>query len=172
MFALCLDGLNTTETYFYKYSVPEVFGDIRQEEIQKYGAVIEKYYQFYDQIIGKYLASLKEDEMLVVYSAHGIEPLPFWKRLVEWILGNAAVTSYHEQAPDGAIFIYGKDIARGKNIEGMKLVDIVPSLLYDLGLPVGKDMDGIVRSSLFLREFTEENPIFYISSYEDVTIKK
>jgi hypothetical protein len=172
LFALCLDGLNTTETYFYKYSVPEVFGDIRQEEIQKYGAVIEKYYQFYDQIIGKYLASLKEDEMLVVYSAHGIEPLPFWKRLVEWILGNAAVTSYHEQAPDGAIFIYGKDIARGKNIEGMKLVDVMPSLLYDLGLPVGKDMDGIVRSSLFLREFTEENPIFYISSYEDVNIKK
>jgi len=172
LFALCLDGLSTTETYFYKYSVPEVFGDIRQEEIQKYGAVIEKYYQFYDQIIGKYLASLKEDEMLIVYSAHGIEPLPFWKRLVEWILGNAAVTSYHEQAPDGAIFIYGKDIARGKNIEGMKLVDVVPSLLYDLGLPVGKDMDGIVRSSLFLREFTEENPIFYISSYEDVNIKK
>jgi len=171
LFALSLDGLNTAETYFYKYSFPEAFGDIRQEEIQKYGTVIEKYYQFYDQIIGKALAALKEDELLVVYSAHGIEPLPFWKRLVEWILGNAAITSYHEQAPDGAIFFYGRDINRGKNIEGFRLVDIVPCLLYNLGLPVGKDMDGIVRSSLFRLEFTEENPIFYISSYEDVSIK-
>lgn len=83
LFALGLDGLNTAETYFYKYSFPDAFGDIRQEEIQKYGTVIEKYCQFYDQIIGKVLATLKEDELLVVYSAHGIEPLPFWKRLVE-----------------------------------------------------------------------------------------
>ena len=172
LFSLFLDGLNTAETYFYKYSFPDAFGEIRQEEIQKYGPVIEKYYEFYDQIIGKYLAALKEDELLVVYSPHGIEPLPFWKRLVEWILGNAAVSSYHEQAPDGAIFFYGKDIVRGKNIEGMKLVDIVPSLLYDLGLPVGKDMDGIVHGSLFLPAFTEENPIFYITSYEDVNIRK
>lgn len=86
-------------------------------------------------------------------------------------LGNAFVTSYHEQAPDGAIFFYGKDINRGKNIEGLKLVDVVPCLLYDLGLPVAKDMDGIVRSSLFRREFTEENPILYISSYEEVSIR-
>ncbi len=172
LFSLFLDGLNTTETYFYKYSFPESFGEIRQEEIQKYGPVIEKYCQFYDQIVGKHLAALKEDEILVVFSPHGIEPLPFWKRLVEWILGNASVSSYHEQAPDGAVFFYGKDIARGKNIEGMKLVDIVPSLLYSLGLPVGKDMDGIVRSSLFLPAFTEENPIFYISSYEDVNITR
>jgi len=171
LFSMFLDGLNTAETYFYKYSFPEAFGEIRQEEIQKYGPVIEKYYEFYDQIIGKYLAALKEDELLVVYSPHGIEPLPFGKRLLEWILGNAAVSSYHEQAPDGAIFFYGKDIVRGKNIEGMKLVDVVPSLLYDLGLPVGKDMDGIVHGSIFLPAFTEENPILYITSYEDVNIK-
>jgi predicted AlkP superfamily pyrophosphatase or phosphodiesterase len=171
LFSLFLDGLNTAETYFYKYSFPDSFGEIRQEEIQKYGPVIEKYYQFYDQIIGKHLAALKEDELLVVYSPHGIEPLPFWKRLVEWILGNASVSSYHEEAPDGAIFFYGKDIARGKNIEGLKLVDVLPSLLYSLGLPVGKDMDGIVRGSLFLPVFTEENPIFYITSYEDVNIR-
>jgi predicted AlkP superfamily pyrophosphatase or phosphodiesterase len=171
LFSLFLDGLNTAETYFYKYSFPDSFGEIRQEEIQKYGPVIEKYYQFYDQIIGKHLAALKEDELLVVYSPHGIEPLPFWKRLVEWILGNASVSSYHEEAPDGVIFFYGKDIARGKNIEGLKLVDVLPSLLYSLGLPVGKDMDGIVRGSLFLPVFTEENPIFYITSYEDVNIR-
>jgi len=36
---------------------------------------------------------------------------------------------------------------------------------------VGKDMDGIVRGSLFLPAFTEENPIFYITSYEDVNIR-
>jgi len=170
-FYLLLNGLNIVETYFYKFSFPDSIDNIEQEDINKFRFVIEKYYQFYDQIIGKYLASLKEDELLIVYSPHGIEPLPLWKRFVEWILGNGDVSAYHEMAPEGVIFFYGKGIAKGKNIEQMKIIDIAPTLLYYLGLPVGKDMDGIVISPIFEEEFTSENPIFYISSYEEIFIK-
>jgi hypothetical protein len=172
LYSLLLNGLDTVEVYFYKYSFPELFGNIDQEEITKYGAVIEKYYQFYDQIIGKYLASLKEEELLVVYSPHGNEPLPLWKRFVEWLLGNPQVSAYHENAPDGAIFLYGRGVIKERHVEGMKLVDIGPTLLYYLDLPIGKDMDGIVRSAIFTNEFTEENPILYISSYEDYDFKR
>jgi hypothetical protein len=170
-FYFLLNGLNIVETYFYKYSFPELIGNLEQEEINKFGFVIEKYYRFYDQILGKLLASMKEDELLIVYSSHGIEPLPLWKRFVEWILGNEDVSAYHENAPDGVILFYGKGIARGKNIEGMRIIDIAPTLLYYLGLPVGRDMDGIVKSSVFQEDFTTENPIFYISSYEEISIK-
>ena len=166
-----LNGLNNVEAFFYKYSFPDLFGNIDQEEINKYGTVIERYYQFYDDIIGRYLASLKEDELLVVYSSHGIEPLPLWKRIVEWILGNADISAYHENAPEGVVFFYGKDIVRGKNIEGMRLIDITPTILNYLGLPVGKDMDGIVNSSFFVESFKTENPVLYISSYEEIDIR-
>jgi len=44
-------------------------------------------------------------------------------------------------------------------------------LLYFLGLPVGRDMDGIVRSLVFNDDFIAENPIIYISSYEEFLIK-
>jgi len=167
-----LSGLNTVETYFYKYSFPSLFGDLDQEEINKYSTLIEKYYKFYDQIIGKYLASKKDDELLIVYSSHGIEPLPFWKRIIEWILGNADMSAYHDSAPAGVFFFLGKDIVRGNNIEGMKLIDIAPTILNYLGLPVGKDMDGIVCSSVFVKNFKIENPVLYISSYEEIDIKK
>lgn len=171
LFYLFLDGLNTVEIFFYKYSFPALFGNILQENLIIYGTVIEKYYQFYDQIIGKYLTSLKEDELLIVYSPHGTEPLPLWKRFVEWMLGNPQVSAYHEFAPAGVIFFYGKGIARGNNVEGVEIVDVAPTLLYYLGLPVGKDMDGIVKSPLFMRDFIAENPIFYISSYEEIEVK-
>jgi len=172
VFSLVLNGLNAVESVFYRYSIPEAFGDIKQEEILRYGPVIGKYYQYYDQIIGKTMAALKDDELLVVYSPHGIEPLPFWKRMVEWILGNSDVSAYHEQAPDGAVFFFGRGVDRGKNAEAVKIVDILPTLLYFLRLPVGKDMDGVVRGTLFTREFTQENPVFTITSYEDVEIRK
>lgn len=171
LFYFLLNGLNIVETYFYKYSFPDLFGNIDQEEINKFGLVIEKYYQYYDQILGKYLASLKEDELLIVYSPHGIEPLPLWKRFIEWILGNRDVSAYHEHAPEGAILFYGKGIAKGKNVEGMKIIDVAPTILYYLGFSVGRDMDGIVRSSIFKKEFTAENPISYISSYEEIPLR-
>jgi len=172
LFSLSLDGAGIAEMYFYKYSFPDSFGDIRQEEIQKNGTVIEKYYQFYDQIIGKYLASLKEDELLIVFSPFGTEPLPFWKRILEWMLGNTDVSSYHEQAPDGVVFVQGRGIVRGKAIDAIRLVDLAPTILYFVGLPVGKDMDGLVRGIFFEREFADENPVLTISSYEDVAIKR
>jgi hypothetical protein len=170
-FHLLLDGLNTVEAYFFKFSNPEQFGSISQEEISWYGPVISRYYEYYDQIIGKYLASLKDNELLVVYSSFGVEPLPLWKRFVEWILGNPDVSAYHEDTPAGVIFFYGKGIEKRNTAEGMKIVDIAPTILYFLGLPVAKDMDGIVQSPVFDREFTAENPIFYIGSYEETEIE-
>jgi hypothetical protein len=172
LFILSLDGIATVQTFFTKYSEPGAFGNLSQDDIQRYGTVIEKYYEFYDGIISAYLASLKEDELFIVYSSFGLEPLPFWKRVVEWILGNADVSAYHEQAPDGVIFFYGKNVQRGKNVGVLRLIDLAPTILYDVGLPVGKDMDGVVRGSLFDPEFTSENPLLTISSYEDVAIKK
>lgn len=167
-----LDGLNTVEKYFYKYTFPDLFGNIDQDAINRYSSVIEKYYQFYDGIIGKYLASRKEDELLIVYSPHGIEPLPLWKRVVEWMVGNAEISAYHELAPEGVVFFHGKEILKGNPIQEMRLIDIAPTLLHCLGLPVGKDMDGIVVSSIFKEEFKLENPVLYISSYEEHSIKQ
>lgn len=171
VFHLLLDGLNSVEAYFYKYSFPESYGSIDQEDINRYGSVIEKYLAFYDQMVGKYLASRGEDELLVVYSAFGVEPLPVWKRFVDWILGNPGFSGHHEGAPDGLIFFKGAGVRNGSMINGIKLVDIAPTLLYYLGLPVGKDMDGIVQSRIFLPEYTAENPILSIHTYEGIEIK-
>jgi hypothetical protein len=168
---LLLNGLNLVESYFYKYNFPDLFGDIDQEEITKFSAVIENYYRLYDQIIGKHLATMKEDELLVVYSPHGIEPLPIWKRMVHWLFGDKNISAYHENGPEGVIFYYGKDITRGRHIEEMRLIDITPTLLNYLELPVGKDMDGVVNSMMFREGFKVENPVLYIASYEEVDIK-
>jgi Type I phosphodiesterase / nucleotide pyrophosphatase len=166
-----LDGLNLVETYFYKFSFPQQFGALDQDDINLYGPVIEKYYEFYDALIGKYLTGLKEEELLVVFSPHGIAPLPVWKRFVERLLGDPQVSAYHEMAPEGVIFFYGQAVRRGQRTGAVRIVDIAPTLLYYLGLPVGRDMDGVAASSFFTDEFARENPLIYISSYEDFRIQ-
>ncbi len=170
VFYLYLDGLDTVQNFFYKYSFPEQFGGIEEESLAKYGTVIENYYAYYDGLIGKYLTGLKEDEILLVFSLHGSEPLPVWQRFVERLLGDRNISAHHERAPEGAIFFYGSEIAPARQEEGIRIIDIAPTLLYYLGLPVGRDMDGLVRSSLFRSAFTADNPIIYISSYDEFMI--
>ena len=46
------------------------------------------------------------------------------------------------------------------------VVDVVPTMLYFLGLPVGRDMDGFARTDLFTRAFTAERPIAFIPTYD------
>jgi len=171
LLSFLLPGLNRAKSYFYKYNFPELFGEIDQEELTRYSTVIARYYQYYDEIIGKYLASRKDNELLVVYSPHGVDVLPVWKRISEWIFGDVDVSGYHENAPDGVIFFLGRDIAPDRNITEMHLIDVTPTLLHYLGLPVGKDMDGVVNSAVFADEFKSE-PVLYISSYEEHDIRR
>jgi hypothetical protein len=44
-------------------------------------------------------------------------------------------------------------------------VDVAPSVLYFLGLPVGRDMDGFARTDLFTQEFTADRPIAFIATH-------
>ena len=46
------------------------------------------------------------------------------------------------------------------------VVDVVPTVLYFLGLPIGRDMDGYARTDLFQRTFTDERPITFIPTYD------
>ncbi len=171
-FHLRLDGLNTVQAFFFKYSFPEQFGNIAQEDINLYGQIIARTYEYYDRLVGKYLTALKDNEILILYSPYGVDPLPTWKRIVEWTLGGPEISAYHEDAPDGGVFFYGSGIRKRNPVEGISLMDIAPTLLYYLGLPVGRDMDGIVQSAVFVPDFTAENPIFAISSYEEFVIEK
>ena len=56
----------------------------------------------------------------------------------------------------------GPGIRVGAQIGGASVLDITPTLLHYLKLPVGKDMDGRVLTGVF----ASERPIAYVASYE------
>ena len=42
---------------------------------------------------------------------------------------------------------------------------MTPTILYFLGLPIGRDMDGFARTDLFTTAFTAERPIAFIATH-------
>jgi len=95
-----------------------------------------------------------------------MEPLGFGKRMLEKMIGDPDLSGTHEGAPDGFLMAYGGSVARTRLLPRGSVVDVVPTLLYFMGLPIGRDMDGYARTDLFQRAFTDEQPITFIPTYD------
>jgi predicted AlkP superfamily phosphohydrolase/phosphomutase len=152
--------------YFLRYAQPSDFGDVTEEERRRLGSVLERHYSMIDDAIGRAMAGLGPEDLLVVVSGYGMEPLGFGKRLVERLIGDPEISGTHEAAPDGFLLAYGAAVARGREQARASVVDVTPTILYFLGLPLGRDMDGYARTDIFQRSFTEQRPITFIPTYD------
>jgi predicted AlkP superfamily phosphohydrolase/phosphomutase len=152
--------------YFLRYALPSEFGDVTDAERRQLGAVLERHYGLIDEAIGRAMAALGPDDLLIVVSGFGMEPLGFGKRLLERVIGDPEISGTHDAAPDGFLMAYGAAVARGRQQARASVVDVTPTLLYFLGLPLGRDMDGYARTDLFQRSFTDERPITFIPTYD------
>jgi predicted AlkP superfamily phosphohydrolase/phosphomutase len=153
--------------YYLRYAMPTEFGDVTEEERRTLGTVLDRHYAIVDEAIGRAMAALGPDDLLLVVSGYGMEPLSLGKRLIERAIGDPDLSGTHDTAPDGFLMAYGSTVARGRRLEARaSVVDIVPTILYFLGLPIGRDMDGFARADLFQRSFTDERPITFIPTYD------
>ncbi len=61
--------------------------------------------------------------------------------------------------PEGVFLAIGLGLRRGAVIDGAQVVDITPTILYALGLPVPEDLDGRVLTEAFSSEYVAANPV-------------
>jgi hypothetical protein len=112
------------------------------------------------------MATLGPEDLLLVVSGYGMEPLGLGKRLIERVVGDPELSGTHENGPDGFLIAYGASVARNRNLPRGSVVDLVPTMLYFLGLPIGRDMDGFARTDLFQTAFSEAHAITFIPTYD------
>lgn len=158
----CLDAVGH---YFLRYAMPRAFGDVSDDELQRYGGTLATHYAAADEIVGRAMTTLRPGDLLLVVSGFGMEPMSVGKRLVERLVGNPEPSGTHEPAPDGFLFAFGTDVQPGRHPRG-SVMDLVPTILYFYGLPVGRDMDGFARTDIFTQAFTGRRPITFIPTYE------
>lgn len=124
----------------------------------------------YYRVLDDFLAALwaqqegRGPRMLVVVSPAGVERRggPWsWLRGGEPELGGSL-----EEASDGVLALYGEGIRPGALLTGARLVDLAPTLLYALGVPVARDLDGQVLTAAFDRGFLANHPLTFFASYE------
>ena len=162
--AVRFPGIDAVGHRFLRYADPAAFGDVSEAEREKFGGVLNQYYGFIDTLVGREIERLGPNDVLLVVSAFGMEPLSPGKRVLEIIAGNPQISGTHERAPDGFVLAFGASVAAARPNRA-SVVDLAPTILYFLGLPVGRDMDGFARIDLFKPAFTSDKPVTYIPSY-------
>jgi predicted AlkP superfamily phosphohydrolase/phosphomutase len=157
-------GLDTVGHDYLRQAMPRAFGDVPEEERRRYGTVLRQYYRYIDGEIGRAIERLGPDDLLLVVSPFGMEPLSLPKRLLERALGNHE-SGTHERAPDGFLMAFGSAVRPGRLRRG-SVLDVAPTVLYYFGLPIGRDMDGYARTDLFVPPFTAARPLAFIPTHE------
>jgi hypothetical protein len=158
-----LPGLENVNSFFYHYARPENFGNlIDSGNHEKYGWILEKYYEYYDTVIGKIIGSMGDNELLVVLSLYEIEPLPVWRRILVNYIGRRDIFVYKSKDALGTFLLYEKSaLKKGLFQESISLADVFPTLLYYAGFPLYKGLKGEVVKDIFSDVFLAENPVYF-----------
>ena len=128
---------------FMRYHPPHR-SHISQQDYELYKDVVAGGYRYHDMMLARLLQLAGPETTVMLISDHGFHPDHLRpKSIPKEPSGPAA-----EHSPYGIICLAGPGIKKGAPIIGAGLLDITPTLLTLLGLPVGKDMDGKVLSNV------------------------
>ncbi len=163
-------GLDVAGHTFTRFSQPELFGDVSPDEKRRYGSVIDAYIEYLDRSIGRLATSLRPGDVLLVVSGYGMEPLPTWRRAFEAVFGDPFLSGTHGAAPDGLFLAVGDGIRPGGTVSRASVLDVTPTVLYLMGLPVARDMEGRALTEMVSEEFAHAHPVTFIPSYEQLAI--
>jgi predicted AlkP superfamily phosphohydrolase/phosphomutase len=162
--AIRYQGLDTAGHFYLRYAHPRGFGGVSDEDRQQFGPVLDRAYAAIDGEIGAAIERQSPGDLLLVVSGFGMQPVSPVKQLAARVLRDPDVSGTHERAPDGFVLAYGTSVAAGRK-QRASIVDVTPTILYFLGVPIGRDMDGYARTDMFTRAFTAERPITFIPSH-------
>ncbi len=163
---LRLPGLAVaSERYFGGYSDYR-FGGHHGPALESAAATLGAYYAQLDSMLADLWGQLDGPRLLAVVSGSGVDTLGGLSRAWLAAAGRPALGGRLDGAPDGVVLLLGEGIRPDTLITGAGLVDVAPTLLYGLGLPVARDLDGRVLTEAFSREFLKAHPLTFVPSYE------
>lgn len=165
---LLLPGLReVSRRSFGGFSTVQFEGEPASKEAARAAAErLAAYYAQLDAWLAEVWSRGEGRRLLAVVSAYGVDPQGGWRRIWGRMAPGTALGGEFLEAPDGAVLLYGTGIRPGALLTGARLVDLAPTLLYGLGFPVARDLDGHVLTAAFDKEFLAENPVTFFPSYE------
>lgn len=133
--AVYYDMIDQIGHHFMPYHPPHMAG-VSEEEAALYGDVVRSTYRFHDMMLQSLLDSAGDETTVILVSDHGFHS----GSLRDGVDGFDNPTAWHRQ--QGVVCVSGPGVRPGETLHGASLLDVTPTVLAMMGLPLGRDMDG------------------------------
>jgi len=156
LFAVYFRGTDTVCHQFLGYSEhPEVLeeecGGKPGCDLERIRRIVDNYYTFVDSLIGDLLKTRDSNTITFIVADHG-----------EFAEGRAG-----NHRNNGIVLLQGPGI-RPHAITRASVLDVTPTILYLMGLPLGQDMDGNVIKEALEENILQKAPVSFITSYDRI----
>src|SRR5262245_9259089 len=155
-------GVDPIQHVFWKYYQPETWHGppLPAFEVELNRSKIPDYYADTDAFLARLLAATGPRDTVVLVSDHGAGPVRTYDP-------TSPVSGDHR--PEGIVILAGNHVRHGEGEERASILDITPTVLYLLGLPVGRDMEGRVLEKAIDPTFLAARPPRTIATHEVVS---
>ena len=160
--AVYLEGTDTVAHLFMRYT-PPILPGVSSEETRRFGRAVDEYYRHADEMVGRLVEAAGPGTAVIVCSDHGFrtgENRP----LTDSRIGYGQAADWHRKY--GVVILSGPPFRRMSELTESSVLDITPTVLALLGLPVAEDMDGRPLLDAFDPVFLESHPVRYVPTYE------
>ncbi len=137
-FSLYTHEPDTVSHQRWRWAEPERFPFVSRPGIDEHGQSVADVYRRIDALVGELRRALGPETVFVIASDHGQSPT-FVHRLY----------TQHRHGPDGVLLLHGPGVRRGHRLDSSHVLDVFPTVLALLGLPVPADTEGKVLDGAF-----------------------
>jgi predicted AlkP superfamily phosphohydrolase/phosphomutase/tetratricopeptide (TPR) repeat protein len=158
LLAIYFDTIDRLCHEFTVYRAPQR-PEVSDADFALYSDVVDRCYEYHDLMLGRYIRLVGPQTTIFIVSAQGFFSdcwQPHSHHGAHW----ANPVSCHRSL--GILVAHGPGLQRDELVFGASLLDVTPTILTLLGLPVGQDMAGRALTQMFDHPVTPE----MIATYE------
>jgi len=170
-FATSYSGLDVVARSFLRYARAEEFGDVPDAQARRYGPIVDRYLGLVGEWLSDTADRLGPNDVLLVVSGYGMQPVPSWRRGLSVLLGATDASAQHAPGSHGFLLAIGSGIKPGAVPGDASVLDVTPTILYIMGLPVARDMEGRALVEM-LDDAGAARPLTFIPSYESLAVAR
>ncbi len=160
LWMIYMNGVDALEHMVWHWEDHALFprADLSKKDI--YGHILEGYYQFMDDVIGKLVKAAGPDATVIVISDHGHYPVDFMRTR------STGPTGGHRWHCPGVFVAAGPAIKKNHYTTSARVFDITPTALYLMDYPVAENLEGKVLTDVIRPEYVSSHSLKSVPRYE------
>lgn len=136
--AVYFEGTDTIAHNFMRFRPPEMPG-VSPREVEAYGEVVDRYYEYQDGLLAPLLEMAGPETIVVICSDHGFKTGSN-RPLTDPRIEQGGAADWHRKF--GILLMTGPGLKRGVEMGDASVLDVAPTVLAMMGLPVAEDLEG------------------------------